>query len=101
MEQVIAGNGLPAVARLLSDLLGLPATVADEEFQPLHAFAPRGRHLLPHENSPWLEQRPDIVKGWLQAELDAQLYFADGKNAVDVSKMAVEQTTGCLARVAR
>jgi NitT/TauT family transport system substrate-binding protein len=41
-----------------------------------------------------IEQRPDIVKGWLQAELDAQLYFADGKNAVDVSKMAVEQTTG-------
>lgn len=41
-----------------------------------------------------IEQRPDIVKGWLQAELDAQLYFADGKNAVNVSKMAVEQTTG-------
>jgi NitT/TauT family transport system substrate-binding protein len=41
-----------------------------------------------------IEQRPDIVKGWLQAELDAQLYFADGKNAVDVSKMAAEQTTG-------
>jgi NitT/TauT family transport system substrate-binding protein len=40
------------------------------------------------------EQRPDIVKGWLQAELDAQLYFADGKNSVDVSKMAAEQTTG-------
>jgi NitT/TauT family transport system substrate-binding protein len=41
-----------------------------------------------------IEQRPDIVKGWLQAELDAQLYFAEGKNAIDVSKMAVEQTTG-------
>jgi NitT/TauT family transport system substrate-binding protein len=41
-----------------------------------------------------IEQRPDIVKGWLQAELDAQLYFADGKNAVSVSKMAAEQTTG-------
>jgi NitT/TauT family transport system substrate-binding protein len=41
-----------------------------------------------------IEQRPDIAKGWLQAELDAQLYFADGKNAIDVSKMALEQTTG-------
>jgi NitT/TauT family transport system substrate-binding protein len=41
-----------------------------------------------------IQQRPDIVKGWLQAELDAQLYFADGKNSVDVSKMAAEQTTG-------
>lgn len=49
MEQVIAGNGLAAVVRLLSDMLGLPATVADEEFQPLHAFAPRGRHLSSQE----------------------------------------------------
>lgn len=49
IEQVIAGNGLPAVARLLSDMLALPATVADEEFEPLHAFAPRGRHLSREE----------------------------------------------------
>lgn len=49
IEQVIAGNGLQAVARLLSDMLGLPATVSDEEFEPLHAFAPRGRHLSTEE----------------------------------------------------
>ncbi|HEX6508355.1 MAG TPA: helix-turn-helix domain-containing protein [Chloroflexota bacterium] len=49
MEQIIAGNGLPAVTRLLSDLVALPATVADEEFEPLHAFAPRGRHLSTEE----------------------------------------------------
>jgi NitT/TauT family transport system substrate-binding protein len=41
-----------------------------------------------------VEQRPDIVRGWLEAELDAQLYFADEKNADDVSRMALEQTTG-------
>jgi len=41
-----------------------------------------------------LKQRPDIVKGWLQAELDAQLYIADPKNAAAVIKMAKEQTTG-------
>jgi NitT/TauT family transport system substrate-binding protein len=41
-----------------------------------------------------IEQRPDVVKAWLNAELDAQLYFADSKNAMDVSKMALEQTTG-------
>jgi NitT/TauT family transport system substrate-binding protein len=41
-----------------------------------------------------LEQRPDIAKAWLNAELDAQLYFADSKNAMDVSRMALEQTTG-------
>jgi NitT/TauT family transport system substrate-binding protein len=38
--------------------------------------------------------RPDIVKAWLQAELDAQLYMADPKNAHDIIKMAKEQTTG-------
>jgi NitT/TauT family transport system substrate-binding protein len=41
-----------------------------------------------------IEQRPDIVKGWLEAELDAQLFFADEKNAMSVSAMALEQTTG-------
>lgn len=49
MEQVIAGHGLPAVARLLSDMVGLPATVGDDEFDPLHGFAPRGRHLTTEE----------------------------------------------------
>jgi NitT/TauT family transport system substrate-binding protein len=41
-----------------------------------------------------IEQRPDIVKAWLEAELDAQLYFADAKNAMSVVAMAVAQTTG-------
>jgi len=41
-----------------------------------------------------IEQRPDIVKAWLEAELDAQLYFADEKNAMSVTGMALEQTTG-------
>jgi NitT/TauT family transport system substrate-binding protein len=41
-----------------------------------------------------IEQRPDIVKAWLEAELDAQLYLADSKNSMDVSRMAMEQTTG-------
>jgi len=41
-----------------------------------------------------IEQRPDVVKAWLNAELDAELYFADEKNAMDVAKMAVGQTTG-------
>jgi len=41
-----------------------------------------------------IEQRPDVVQAWLEAELDAQLYFADEKNAMAVSAMALEQTTG-------
>jgi NitT/TauT family transport system substrate-binding protein len=46
-----------------------------------------------------ITQRPDIVKAWLQAELDAQLYIADSKNAGEVIKMAKEQTTGFGERV--
>lgn len=45
-----------------------------------------------------IEQRPDIVKAWLEAELDAQLYFADPKNAMSVTAMALAQTTGFTQR---
>lgn len=41
-----------------------------------------------------IKQRPDVVRAWLNAELDAQLFLADGKNAPEVIKMAREQTTG-------
>jgi NitT/TauT family transport system substrate-binding protein len=41
-----------------------------------------------------IEQRPDVVKAWLNAELDAELYFADAANAMSVAKMAQGQTTG-------
>ena len=29
-----------------------------------------------------IKQRPDVIKGWLNAELDAELYLADPKNAM-------------------
>ena len=41
-----------------------------------------------------IEQRPDIAKAWLNAELDAELFLADPKNAAEVTKLAAEQTTG-------
>lgn len=41
-----------------------------------------------------VRQRPDIVKAWLNAELDAQLFMADERNAAEVIRMAVQQTTG-------
>ena len=41
-----------------------------------------------------IEQRPDVVKAWLEAELDAELYFSDPKNAMDIARMAAGQTTG-------
>src|SRR5207253_2193857 len=39
-----------------------------------------------------IEQRPDIAKAWLNAELDAELFLADPKNAAEVTKLAAEQT---------
>ncbi len=45
-----------------------------------------------------IRQRPDIVKDWLQAELDAELYLADPKNARNVIRFAKEQTTGFTER---
>ena len=41
-----------------------------------------------------IKARPDVVKGWLNAELDAQLFLADPRNASEVIRMAKEQTTG-------
>jgi len=46
-----------------------------------------------------IKQRPDVVKAWLQAELDAQLFLADPENHLAVIKMAKEQTTGFGERV--
>ena len=45
-----------------------------------------------------IEQRPDVVKGWLEAELDAQL-FRRPKDSAEIVKMAKEQTTGFSERV--
>ena len=41
-----------------------------------------------------IDQRPDVVKAWLNAELDAQLFMADPANTMAVVKMAGAQTTG-------
>ncbi|MBU1212927.1 MAG: ABC transporter substrate-binding protein [Alphaproteobacteria bacterium] len=39
-----------------------------------------------------IQQRPDVVKGWLNGELDAQLFMADMNNADEVAAMAEAQT---------
>ncbi|BBP05194.1 hypothetical protein TPL01_10750 [Sulfuriferula plumbiphila] len=41
-----------------------------------------------------IKQRPDVVKAWLNAELDAEQYMADPKNADAVIRMVLAQTTG-------
>jgi NitT/TauT family transport system substrate-binding protein len=41
-----------------------------------------------------MQERPDVMRAWLEAELDAQIFLADPKNAGAIAKMAQTQTTG-------
>lgn len=41
-----------------------------------------------------IKQRPDVVKGWLNAELDAELYLSDPAHAADVVRLVKAQTNG-------
>ena len=41
-----------------------------------------------------IQDRPDVHRGWLEAELDAQLFMLDPKNGNALAKMADEQTEG-------
>ncbi|NML14985.1 tripartite tricarboxylate transporter substrate-binding protein [Azohydromonas caseinilytica] len=41
-----------------------------------------------------LEQRPDVARAWLQAELDAQRFLADPANAEEIVRLALAQTAG-------
>ena len=46
-----------------------------------------------------IDQRPDVVKAWLNAELDAQLMMADPANTMKIVEMAKNQTTGFESKV--
>jgi NitT/TauT family transport system substrate-binding protein len=41
-----------------------------------------------------IQQRPDVVKGWLEAELEAEQFLVDPKNAAKVAELLQAQTTG-------
>jgi NitT/TauT family transport system substrate-binding protein len=41
-----------------------------------------------------LDERPDVVEGWLKAELEAQRFLADPANADEVAAIAKRQTQG-------
>lgn len=41
-----------------------------------------------------IKQRPDVAKAWLQAELDAQLWMADLKNADEMVSIVKSRITG-------
>ena len=46
-----------------------------------------------------IRDRPDVHRGWLEAELDAQLFMKDLGNASAISQMADDQTEGMDRRV--
>ena len=46
-----------------------------------------------------IKQRPDVVKAWMNAELDAQLFMGDPKNSQEIIQMAKQQTTGFTDKV--
>ena len=41
-----------------------------------------------------LQERPDVAEAWLKAELDAQRYLSNPKNANAIVQMALDQTDG-------
>ena len=46
-----------------------------------------------------IRDRPDAQRGWLEAELDAQIFMIDLNNASAIAKMADDQTEGMPRRV--
>lgn len=42
----------------------------------------------------FMDQRPDVVKGFLQAEQEAQKFLANPDNSNEIAQMAVDQTEG-------
>jgi NitT/TauT family transport system substrate-binding protein len=45
-----------------------------------------------------IKQRPDVIKAWLETELDAELFLADPANATKVADLLKNQTTGFTAK---
>ncbi len=41
-----------------------------------------------------IQQRPDVIKAWLEAELEAEQFLVDPKNGHEVARLAKAQTTG-------
>lgn len=41
-----------------------------------------------------IEQRPDVLDGWLKAQLDAELFILDPNNTMEIVDMAYEDTEG-------
>ena len=64
-----------------------------------HAFGmPDGGFIAMRED--FVKSRPDVVKGWLKAELEAQQFILDPKNWEKVADLVRSQTEGITTRMA-
>jgi len=76
----------PTASRLVQEGLARRVATGNDFDEPDGAFIDMRADLI--------QERPDVAKAWLEAELDAEQYLADPKNALAVAKMAQAQTTG-------
>lgn len=76
----------PTASRLVEEGLARRVASGNNFDEPDGAFLDARADLI--------KQRPDIVKDWLETELDAELFLADPKNADKVAELAKDQTTG-------
>jgi NitT/TauT family transport system substrate-binding protein len=76
----------PTASRLVTQHLARRIATGNDFAEPDGAFLDMRADLI--------RERPDVVKGWLRAELDVEQYLADPKNAAAVVRMANAQTTG-------
>ena len=76
----------PTASRVVSEGLARRVASGNDFDEPDGAFLDMRADLI--------RQRPDVVKGWLQAELDAELFLADPGNADEVARLIKQRTTG-------
>jgi NitT/TauT family transport system substrate-binding protein len=76
----------PTASRLVADGLARRVASGYNFDEPDGAFLDARADLI--------KQRPDIIKEWLETELDAELFLADPKNASKVAELLKGQTTG-------
>jgi len=76
----------PTASRLVDEGLARRAATGNDVGEEDGAFIDIRADLL--------NQRPDIVKEWLEAELEAEQYLVDPKNAANIAALVQAQTTG-------
>ncbi|MET0412789.1 MAG: ABC transporter substrate-binding protein, partial [Polyangiaceae bacterium] len=76
----------PTASRLVTEKLARRVATGNDVGENDGAFLTIRQDLI--------QARPDIVQKWLEAELEAEQYLADPKNAREVVRMAKEQTNG-------